>query len=73
LPCTIPTRRIFPTLWKRPAESAAAALAVAAEPFRSALSILVFYINSALKSLPASRRRTLDRAKTELRRQFGRD
>jgi hypothetical protein len=44
-----------------------------AEPFRSALSMLVFYINRAGKNLPASRRRTLERAKGELRRQFGRD
>lgn len=43
------------------------------EPYRSALSMLVFYINRAGKNLPASRRRTLERAKTELRRQFGRE
>jgi hypothetical protein len=30
-----------------------------AEPYRSALSMLVFYINRAGKNLPASRRRTL--------------
>jgi Protein of unknown function (DUF3175) len=44
-----------------------------AEPYRSALSMLVFYINRAGKSLSASRRRTLERAKAELRRQFGRE
>jgi len=44
-----------------------------AEPYRSALSMLVFYINRAGKNLPAARRRTLERAKIELRRQFGRD
>lgn len=44
-----------------------------AEPYRSALSMLVFYINRAGKNLPAGRRRTLERAKTELRRQFGRE
>ena len=44
-----------------------------AEPYRSALSMLVFYINRAGKNLPASRRRTLERAKSELRRQFGRE
>ena len=43
-----------------------------AEPYRSALSMLVFYINRAGKNLPASRRRTLERAKVELRKQFGR-
>jgi len=43
-----------------------------ADPFRSALSMLTFYINRAGKNLPASRRRTLQRAKDELRKQFGR-
>ena len=42
------------------------------DPFRSAMSMLVFYINRAGKKLPAGRRRTLERAKTELRKQFGR-
>jgi len=42
------------------------------DPYRSALSMLVFYINRAGKNLTASRRRTLERAKLELRRQFGR-
>src|SRR5262245_30509219 len=40
-------------------------------PFRSALSMLTFYINRAGKNLPASRKRTLMRAKDELRKQFG--
>ena len=39
-------------------------------PFRSALSMLTFYINRAGKNLPASRKRTLMRAKNELRKQF---
>jgi hypothetical protein len=43
-----------------------------ADPFRSALSMLTFYLNRAGKNLPAGRRRTLMRAKDELRRQFGR-
>lgn len=43
------------------------------DPYRSALSMLTFYINRAGKNLPASRRHKLQRAKTELRRQFGRD
>jgi hypothetical protein len=43
------------------------------DPFRSAMSMLSFYINRAGKNLPASRRRTLQKAKTELRRQFGRE
>ena len=43
-----------------------------ADPFRSALSMLTFYLNRAGQNLPAGRRRTLMRAKDELRRQFGR-
>jgi hypothetical protein len=42
-----------------------------ANPFRSALSMLTFYINRAGKKLPVSRKRTLMRAKDELRKQFG--
>jgi hypothetical protein len=41
-------------------------------PYRSALSMLTFYINRAGKNLPESRRKTLQRAKIELRKQFGR-
>ncbi len=43
------------------------------DPFRSALSMLTFYINRAGKNLPAARRRVLMRAKDELRRWFGRE
>jgi Protein of unknown function (DUF3175) len=43
------------------------------DPFRSALSMLTFYINRAGRNLPATRKKTLMRAKDELRRQFGRD
>ena len=43
-----------------------------AAPFRSAMSMLNFYINRAGKNLSASRRRTLERAKDELREAFGR-
>jgi len=39
--------------------------------YQSAMSMLNFYINRAGSTLPASRRRTLERAKAELRRQFG--
>lgn len=42
------------------------------DPFRSALSMLTFYINRAGKNLSAMRKKTLMRAKDELRRQFGR-
>ena len=41
--------------------------------YRSALSMLTFYVNRAGKNLPAARRKTLQRAKIELRKQFGRD
>jgi Protein of unknown function (DUF3175) len=44
-----------------------------ADPYRSAMSMLNFYINRAGKNLPTARRRTLQRAKNELRKQFGRD
>ena len=40
-------------------------------PFRSAMSMLVFYENRAGKNLSAARKRTLERAKTELRRLYG--
>jgi len=43
-----------------------------AEPFRSAMSMLTFYINRAGKNLSPTRRRTLERAKDELRKMFGR-
>jgi Protein of unknown function (DUF3175) len=41
-------------------------------PFRSAMSMLTFFVNRAGKNLPASRKRVLSRAKDELRRAFGR-
>ena len=41
-----------------------------AAPLRSAMSMLTFYINRAGKELSASRRRTLEAAKDELRRLF---
>ena len=41
--------------------------------YRSALSMLVFYINRAGKNLPATQRKRLKNAKTELKRQFGRE
>jgi hypothetical protein len=44
-----------------------------ADPYRSALSMLTFYINRAGKNLPTSQRRVLMRAKDELRKQFGRE
>ena len=44
-----------------------------ADPYRSALSMLTFYINRAGKNLPSTRRKILKQAKDELRRQFGKD
>ena len=41
--------------------------------YRSALSMLTFYINRAGKSLPRTQRNRLQRAKSELKRQFGRE
>jgi hypothetical protein len=43
-----------------------------ANPYRSALSMLTFYLNRAGRTLPAARKRTLEKAKDELRVQFGR-
>ena len=43
------------------------------EPFRSAMSMLTFYINRAGSKLPPERKRTLEQAKDELRRLFGRE
>jgi hypothetical protein len=37
------------------------------EPFRSAMSMLNFYINRACKNLPKKRKETLEEAKDELR------
>jgi hypothetical protein len=42
-----------------------------AEPFRSAMSMLVFYINRAGKHLDERQRRILEQAKAELRRAYG--
>lgn len=44
-----------------------------ASPFQSAMSMLTFYINRGGHNLSAGRKRILDSAKAELRRQFGRD
>jgi hypothetical protein len=41
-------------------------------PYQSAMSMLNFYINRAGHDLPAGKRRILERAKKELRAQFGR-
>jgi Protein of unknown function (DUF3175) len=41
-------------------------------PYRSAMSMLTFYINRAGKNLPKKQLRILERAKDELRAAFGR-
>src|SRR4051812_40794989 len=41
--------------------------------YRSALSMLTFYINRAGKTLPQTQRTRLERAKLELKRAFGRE
>jgi hypothetical protein len=43
-----------------------------APPFRSAMSMLVFYINRAGKNLDAEQRRILEQAKDALRQLYGR-
>jgi hypothetical protein len=42
-----------------------------ADPYRSAMSMLTFYINRAGKSLPKADRDRLEKAKDELRKAFG--
>jgi hypothetical protein len=42
-------------------------------PYRSASSMLTFYLNRAGSNLPASRRKVLDRARDALKHQFGKD
>jgi len=44
-----------------------------ASPFRSAMSMLTFYINRAGRGLDEERRQILETAKQELRRLFGQD
>jgi hypothetical protein len=44
-----------------------------ADPYRSALSMLTFYINRAGKNLPASRKKKLNDAKGELKKLFHKD
>ena len=62
-------RRIAASL-KRSAERSSRRKASA---YRSALSMLTFYINRAGKTLPKTQRDRLQRAKTELKRQFGKE
>ena len=41
--------------------------------YRSALSMLIFYINRAGKTLPKTQRTRLERAKLELKHRFGKE
>jgi hypothetical protein len=43
------------------------------DPYRSAMSMLTFYLNRAGKNLPGGQKNVLERAKDELRQQFGRE
>jgi hypothetical protein len=43
-----------------------------ADPYRSAMSMLTFYVNRAGRRLGERRRNVLERAKDELRKLFGR-
>ena len=43
------------------------------EPYRSAMSMLTFYINRAGDNLGARQRHVLERAKDELRKVFGKE
>src|SRR5690242_12396876 len=43
------------------------------DPYRSAMSMLVFYLNRAGKNLPKTRKNVLEKAKEELRKQFGKE
>jgi hypothetical protein len=51
--------------------SADASKARKSSPYRSAMSMLTFYINRAGKDLPAGRKRVLENAKDELRALYG--
>ncbi len=65
--------------WKDPGriarslqKSAEASTERKAAPFRSAMSMLVFYINRAGSNLDDDQRQVLEQAKTELRKLYGR-
>jgi hypothetical protein len=53
--------------------SAEASTARKSPPFRSAMSMLVFYINRAGTQLDDEQREILEQAKVELRRLYGKD
>lgn len=43
------------------------------DPYRSAMSMLTFFLNRAGKNLPDERKKVLNEAKDELRKQFHRE
>ena len=66
--------------WKDPAKiarslkkSAQASTRRKSDPYRSAMSMLVFYMNRGGRSLSQSQKKVLERAKSELRKQFSKD
>jgi hypothetical protein len=67
---TQPTARKIAASLKRSAERSHRRKS---SPYRSAMSMLTFYINRAGKELPARRRRVLKNAKGELRTLFDKD
>ena len=65
------TRRSAGAIARSLKRSAERSRARKSSPYRSAMSMLTFYINRGGKGLSASRRHTLEAAKGELRRLFG--
>jgi hypothetical protein len=65
-----PTPRAIALSLKRSADSSKRRKS---EPFRSAMSMLVFYINRAGKGLSKSRKQKLEKAKGALRELYGKD
>jgi hypothetical protein len=65
---TLPAPRQIALSLKRSADTSQARKS---PPFRSAMSMLNFYINRAGRGLPASRKQVLEKAKDELRALYG--
>jgi len=60
------TRKSSPRRWSHRATPSKGS------PLQSAMSMLNFYLNRAGRGLPAKEKRVLTRAKSELRKAFGR-
>ena len=67
---TLPTARQIALSLKRSADMSQARKS---SPFRSAMSMLTFYINRAGRGLSAAHKKKLERAKGELRAFYGKD